>query len=282
MFFLITPEASLPPLHTHEPQAPPELRREESSPYWRSVLAAPGVLRFAAPSAAAAQQVPTAQLPVVFSPKGIAGTLLSSLASGFNGKVVLEGASPVGDKLGMQAFSEQLTLYDDGLIDYAPGSEPFDDEGIPTRRTPLVLHGVVTSFLYDLYTASRAGTETTGNASRSLASLPSPSSHTLWMEPGAATLDDMLADIKEGILVDQVMGAWAGNVLSGEFSGNVHLGYRIENGKLAGRVKNTMVAGNVFQALSNIAAIGEELYWVGGSLRLPYLYLPALGVASKQ
>ena len=61
MFFLIAPEASLPPLHTHEPQAPPELRREESSPYWRSVLAAPGALRFAAPSAAAAQQVPTAQ-----------------------------------------------------------------------------------------------------------------------------------------------------------------------------------------------------------------------------
>ena len=225
--------------------------------------------------------VPTAQLPVIFTPKGMANTLLDSLASGFNGKNVLEGASPVGDKLGQKAFSSQLTMYDDGLIDYAPGSAPFDDEGISTRRTTLVAEGVISAFLYDLHTAERAGTQTTGNAGRSLSSLPSPSSHTLWVEPGTATLEEMLADIKEGVLVDQVMGAWAGNVLAGEFSGNIHLGYRIENGELVGRVKDTMIAGNVFQALGNIAALGKELHWVGGSLRLPYIYLPALGVASR-
>jgi len=225
--------------------------------------------------------VPTAQLPVIFSPKGMAGTLLNSLATGFNGKIVLQGASPVGDKLGEKAFSDRLTMYDDGLIDFAPGSTPFDDEGIPTRKTALVREGVVSSFLYDLYTASLADTETTGNAGRSLASLPSPASHTLWIEPGEATLDEMLGDIKEGLLIDQVMGAWAGNVLAGEFSGNVHLGYRIENGQLVGRVKDTMISGNVFQALGDIAAMSKDLHWVGGSLRLPYIYLPALGVASK-
>jgi PmbA protein len=101
------------------------------------------------------------------------------------------------------------------------------------------------------------------------------------MEPGEATLPDMLADIKQGLYVDQVMGAWAGNALAGEFSGNVHLGYRIENGEIVGRVKDTMVAGNVFQALGDVAALGRELHWVGGSLRLPYLYLRSLGVASK-
>jgi PmbA protein len=225
--------------------------------------------------------VPTAQLPVILTPKGAAGALLESLASGFNAKMVLEGASPVGDKLGKQAFSPKLTLYDDGLIDFATPSAPFDDEGSPTQRTTLVRAGVVESFLYDLRTAALAGAQTTGNGSRSLGSLPAPAHHTLWVEPGQATLEEMLADIKEGLLVDQTMGAWAGNTLAGEFSGNVHLGYRIENGELVGRVKDTMVAGNVFQALGDIAAVGKELFWVGGSLRLPYLYLPALGVASK-
>jgi PmbA protein len=225
--------------------------------------------------------VSTGQLPVIFTPKGIAGTLLNSLASGFNGKTVLEGASPVGDKLGQRVFSDRLTLYDDGLIDYGPGSEPFDDEGTPTRKTALVAEGVISSFIYDLYTAARAGTQTTGNAGRGLASLPSPAAHTLTMEPGSASLQEMMADIREGLLVDQVMGAWAGNVLAGEFSGNVHLGYRIQNGKVAGRVKDTMVAGNVFQVLAEVAGVGRELHWVGGSLRLPYLYLPAVGVASK-
>jgi PmbA protein len=226
-------------------------------------------------------KVPTAQLPVILSPKGAGSTLIESLASGFNGKIVLQGASPVGDKLGKKAFSEKLTLYDDGLLDYAAGSAPFDDEGVPTRRTALVTEGVVTAFIYDLFTAYLAGTQSTGNAERSLSSLPSPSLHTVWMAPGDASLEDMLADIQEGLLVDQVMGAWAGNILAGEFSGNVHLGYRIEKGQIVGRVKDTMIAGNVFQALGNIAAIGRELYPVGGGLRLPYIYLPALGVASK-
>jgi len=225
--------------------------------------------------------VPTGQLPVILTPKAAAGTLIESLDSGFNGKVVLEGASPVGDKLGRRAFSERLTLYDDGLVEDGPGSAPFDDEGTATRRTTLIDAGVVNAFLYDLNTAARAGAQTTGNANRGLASLPAPGSHCIWMQPGDATLEEMLGDIREGLLVDQTMGAWAGNTLAGEFSGNVHLGYRIEKGELVGRVKDTMVAGNVFQALSDIAAIGKELHPVGGSLRLPYLYLPALGVASK-
>ena len=225
--------------------------------------------------------IPTAQLPVILSPKGAAGTLLNALASGFNGKMVLEGASPVGNKLGQRAFSPRLTLYDDGLIEYGPASAPFDDEGSPTQRTALIQAGVVSAFIYDLQTAALAGAQTTGNASRSLHSLPSPALHTPWIEPGEASLEEMVADIEDGLLVDQVMGAWAGNVLAGEFAGNVHLGFRIENGRLVGRVKDTMVAGNVFQALSDIAAIGKELHWVGGAMQLPYLYLPALGVASK-
>ena len=225
--------------------------------------------------------VPTATLPVIFTPKGTAGTLLGALASGFNGKIVMEGASPVGDKLGQRAFSDRLTLWDDGLIDYGLGSAPFDAEGVATRRTALIQAGVVHAFLYDLNVAALAGAQSTGNASRSLASLPSPGSHTLCAQPGDATLEEMLGDIREGLLVDQTMGAWAGNTLAGEFSGNVHLGYRIENGEIVGRVKDTMVAGNVFQALSDIAGLSKDLFWVGGSLRLPYLYLPALGVASK-
>lgn len=227
-------------------------------------------------------RVPTAQLPVILSPKGAAGTIISALASGFNGKVVLQGASPVGDKLGQKVFSEKFSLYDDGTLDNAVSSAPFDDEGVPTRRTTLVEAGVVGAFVYDLHTAALAGAESTGNAQRSLGSLPSPGLHSIMVAPGDAALEELLADIEEGLLVDQVMGAWAGNTLAGEFSGNVHLGYRVERGEIVGRVKDTMVAGNVFQALGTIAGLGKDLHWVGGSLALPYIFLPALGVASRE
>ncbi len=92
----------------------------------------------------------------------------------------------------------------------------------------------------------------------------------------------MVSGVKEGVLVDQVMGAWAGNILSGDFSANIHLGYKIENGQIVGRVKDTMVAGNVFEVFKNsVEAIGKESSWVGGSLKLPALLLSSISVSSK-
>ncbi len=225
--------------------------------------------------------LPTGQMPVIFTPKGIAGTLLGSLQRALNGRVVLQGASPLGDKLGEQVFDERLSLYDDGRIDYAVPSAPCDDEGVATRRTALIEKGVVGAFYYDLQTAGLAGVESTGNAGRGLGSLPSPVLNALIFAEGDMSYEEMVEDIEEGLLVDQTMGAWAGNVLAGEFSGNVHLGYKVEKGELVGRVKDSMVAGNVFSALADLAAVGDEAVWLGGSLKVPYLYFRSLGVASK-
>jgi len=226
--------------------------------------------------------ITTGQMPVVFTPKSFALTMLESLRLGFNGKMVLEGASPLAGKLGEQMFDPRLCLYDDGLVAGSTASAPFDDEGVPTRRTVLIGQGRVQGFLYDLQTAGKAGTRSTGNATRSLSSLPNPGTHAWLIEPGDASLDEMLSGINEGLLVDQTMGAWAGNLIGGEFSGNVHLGYKIEKGELVGRVKDTMVTGNVYIALKDgLEAIGDTAYWVGGSLRVPHLMFKSLSVASK-
>jgi len=226
-------------------------------------------------------RVPTRSMPVIFTPKGFSNTLAMSLQMAFNGKLVWQGASPLRGRLGERVFDPKLTLCDDGQLPFGVASAPFDDEGVPTRRTMLVDRGVVSHFFYDLQTAALAGTESTGNAHRELGSLPGPSPHAWIISPGNTPFAEMLANIKEGLLVDQVMGAWSGNVLGGEFSGNVHLGFKIENGELVGRVKDTMIAGNVFTALAEVASIGDTSYWVGGSLHVPHLCLPALGVASK-
>lgn len=224
--------------------------------------------------------VPTRPMPVIFTPKGVAMALIQPLKLALSGKVVYQGASPLGDKLGQIVADARFSLYDDGTIDWAAASTPFDDEGTPCRRTPLIESGRVCNFYYDLQTAGMAGKASTGNGFRALESLPTPTPTSFLIATGDASLEDMLADIKEGLLVDQTMGAWSGNLLSGEFSGNVHLGYRIENGRLVGRVKDTMVAGNIFQALQGLAGIGREAEWVG-DVYTPALYFKSLGVASK-
>jgi PmbA protein len=91
----------------------------------------------------------------------------------------------------------------------------------------------------------------------------------------------MVADIKEGLVVEYLMGAGQGNTLGGDFSGNVLLGYKIENGKIVGRVKDTMVAGNVYKVLNRVAAIGSETVWVGGMLQTPPIYFSSVSVSGK-
>lgn len=226
--------------------------------------------------------ISTKSMPVLFSPKGVAGTLVLPLQAALNGKTVLQGASALGDKLGQEAFDRRLSIFDDGTIDFAPRSGVCDDEGVPTRRTPLVQDGVLKSFYYDLQTAGLARRESTGNGFRSLYSMPGPSLASLVFANGSVPFEKMMRGIKEGLLVDQVMGAWAGNILSGDFSANVHLGYKIENGQVVGRVKDTMVAGNVFEAFKNsLEALGAEPVWVGGSIKVPAILLSSASVSSK-
>ena len=223
---------------------------------------------------------PGGKLPVVFTADGFAALLLP-LISAFNGKTVLEGASPVGGKLGKTVFDKQFSLYDDPTISYRPGSRPCDDEGVPSQRTALIEKGVVKNFYYDLQTAARAGKKSTGNGGRGRGGLPGPATSALVITPSQTTFDEMVADIKEGLVIEQLMGAEQGNILGGDFSGNILLGYRVENGRITGRVKDTMVSGNVYKILKEIAAIGSEAKWVGGFLQTPPFYLTGLSVSSK-
>ena len=225
-------------------------------------------------------EVSTGTLPVIFTPRGLASALIPPLMAAFNGKTVLQGASPVGNRLGQPVFDDKLSLWDDPLVAYRPSSRPADDEGIPSQRTPLIKAGVVSHFFYDLQTAALAHTQSTGNGGRGHG-LPTPTPSAFVIATGNATFDEMVSDIKEGLVIEQLMGAEQGNILGGDFSGNVLLGYKVESGKIVGRVKNTMVSGNVYQVLKEIAALGSEARWVDGFLHTPPIYCPRLSVASK-
>ena len=180
-----------------------------------------------------------------------------------------------------QVFDKNINLWDDSTEAFRPSSRPCDDEGIVSQRTQLIKNGTVNSFLYDLQTAALSGTNSTGNGRRRQGGLPGPSSTAFVFAPGNTTFQEMVQDIKEGLVVEQLMGASQGNVLGGDFSGNVILGYKIENGEIKGRVKNTMVTGNIYEILNNIVAIGSDSRWVSSSLKTPSFYFADVSVASK-
>ncbi len=224
--------------------------------------------------------IDTRSMPVIFTPKGFGMTFDLPVQIAFNGKEVLQGASSMSNKLGVQEFDPRLSVYDDGTLDYFAGSQPVDDEGIPTSRTPLVEKGVVTGFIYDLQTGARAGKPSTGNGHRGLSSLPSPSYSSFVIEPGDASLEDMIKGIEYGLLVDQTLGAWTGNVRGGDVSGNVHFGLKIEKGEIIGRVKDVMVAGNTFAAMKHLGSIENKAHPIGG-VKLPHILFNSLSVAAR-
>jgi PmbA protein len=217
-------------------------------------------------------------LPVIFTSTGVASALINPLMVAFNGRTVLEGASPISNRLGEPIFDSKLNLHDDATINYRPSSHPFDDEGVTSKRTPLIEAGIPINYLYDLQTAALADTQSTGNGKRHGSRLPSPSPNAFAIQPGDVSFDNMLADIREGLVIEYLMGASQGNILGGDFSGNVLLGYKVENGKIVGRVKDTMVSGNIYQVLNNIIAIGSDTKWVGSFLNSPSIYCSSLSV----
>ncbi len=219
------------------------------------------------------------RMPVLFTPNG-AEALLLPVRQALSGKTVLQGISPLGGRLGEALFAAQLTVVDEPLLDGRVGSRPVDDEGVPSRRLPLIERGVVRAFVYDLETAGRAGTRSTGHGSRSVFGKPSIAFSNLVIEAGAADEAALLGELRDGLVIDELIGVGQGNVISGAFSHPVALAYRVENGEITGRVKDAAVAGNAYDLLKRVT-VGRDVRWIGGSRQVPPLLLDGVSVAGR-
>lgn len=224
--------------------------------------------------------ITSGSFPVFFTPRAAASTLGSLFDTILSGQAVVQKASPLMDKVGEKVFDERLTLFEDPTL--GPSACEFDDEGTPTSPNTLIENGVVNGFYWDRRWAARAGLQSTGNGFRGGLSRPGPDLVNLCVNPGSTSTADLIAGVKEGLIVEQVLGAGQSNQLAGEFSVNLDLGYKIENGEIVGRVKNTMVAGSIFEAFDHLVDFSQERDWVGGGALLPSMLFGKLGVSARQ
>ena len=233
---------------------------------------------------------PDGALPVIFTPAGLAAVVLP-LEQALSGKTVLQGSSPLAGKVGEKLFDERLSIVDDPLTPGRPASRPVDDECVPSRSTGLVEHGTVGRFVYDLETAARAKTQSTGNGRRGVFGKPHIGyTNVLFrMTDGVgarhgvqtdALGGGLIADIADGLIVDDLIGVGQGNVISGAFSHPVGLAYRVQRGEITGRVKDAAVAGNVYDLLKRIGGFGSDGRWLG-SRWSPSMLLDGVSVASR-
>jgi PmbA protein len=152
---------------------------------------------------------------------------------------------------------------------------------VPSRRLPLVERGEVRAFVYDLETAARAGTASTGHGRRGTFGKPGISFSNLVMREGAAAEAALLREVGHGLVVEDLIGVGQGNVISGAFSHPVALAYRVDGGEITGRVKDAAVAGNAYELLKRIRMVGRDGKWIGGSRLVPPIVLDAVNVARR-
>jgi PmbA protein len=210
------------------------------------------------------------RLTVVLEPR-LAASIVGLLGSTLTGERVLKGRSPFADRVGDAIAAPRLTLIDDPTDHRSFGAETFDGEGLACRRNPLVVDGVLQGFLYDSASGRRAGHPSTGSAVRGIRSTPSVGCQALSVAPGEGTLDELVASVGTGVLVQSITGWHSGvNAVSGDVSVGVE-GLMIRDGQLAEPVREVTIASTLQRMLLDLVAVGADVEWLPGGSACPTL-----------
>ncbi|HVM12870.1 MAG TPA: TldD/PmbA family protein [Egibacteraceae bacterium] len=211
---------------------------------------------------------PSARLPIILDPFTTAA-LLGVFAGGLVAEAVQKGRSLFADKVGDRLGGDHLTLVDDGRLLDGLAAAPWDGEGVPTGRTPLIEAGVLTGFLHNTHSAAREGVASTGNASRAgFKSPPGVGPTNLFLQPGPDRPETLLTRAGIAFYCQQIMGVHSGaNPITGDVSVGA-AGLMVRDGAFAEPVREASIAGSIPLMLAGIAAVGADLRFLpmGGGM----------------
>lgn len=192
----------------------------------------------------------TGLYPVLFDPR-VSGSLLGHLAGAINGAAIVQEASFLKEKLNKAVFNKGITITDDPTLPRLSGSRPFDGEGTACQPLNLVENGQLLHWLLDSRCARKLGfAASNGRASRSGSGTVRPGTSNLFLHAGPHSPEELRHDIKEGVLVTELMGN-AINMLTGDYSRGGS-GFMIRNGEIAEPVSGITVAGNLLDMFARL------------------------------
>jgi PmbA protein len=224
-----------------------------------------------------ARKIETREVPVVFDPD-TAASLVRHLAGAVSGNALYKGMSFLTGRLGQRIAPPVVSVQDDGTLPGALGSKPFDGEGVATRRTAVIEGGVLSSYLFDTYSARKMQSRSTGNAARSVADAPHVSANNLFLAAGDTPPEDIIRSVASGLYVTELMG-FGVNPTTGDYSRGAS-GLWIEHGELAYPVSEITIAGNLLQMFQDIEAVGNDLV-LRHSIAAPTIKIGKLTVAGS-
>ncbi|MEO8876346.1 MAG: metallopeptidase TldD-related protein, partial [Polyangiaceae bacterium] len=200
--------------------------------------------------------VATCEAPVVFDPDA-ARSILGFLAECISGGSIWRKSSYLLDREGTRVASDLVTVSDDPFIVRAPGSRPFDGEGVASRKNVVVEKGILKTYLCDSYSARKLKRETTGNASRGSGGGVGVGTTNFVLSAGTDSNEAIIKGTKSGLYVNEMMG-FGFNAVTGDFSRGAS-GFWIENGELTYPVSEVTISLNIDDLWKSIDAVGSDL-----------------------
>jgi PmbA protein len=195
------------------------------------------------------RKIRSQSVPVVYD-RRIASSLLGHLISAVLGSAIARKSSFLQNRLGELVFPETVDVMDDPHLVRGLSSRPFDGEGLAGQPLKIIENGRLASWLLDLRSARQLGLKPTGHAARGMSNPPSPSSSNVYMVKGKSDPRALIADIKSGVYVTELIGMGV-NMVTGDYSRGAS-GFWIENGEIAYPVSEITVAGNLKDMFSNL------------------------------
>jgi PmbA protein len=227
--------------------------------------------------------IPTQKMKVLLTEDSIGEVVMWRIESGVSGRSLVEHITPLENRVGEKICDERITITENPRLRNFVGSRPFDDEGVPTQEFPIIEKGVFRNFVFDLNTAKKLGTASTGNGYKTTfwgGDISTPVTAYLRQpvfETGDLTCDEMVSQMDEGIVLGLANGAHSGNIPAGFFSVNVGFGLYVKDGVIQGRAGDAMISGNIYDLLQNLHSVSKEVNWKG----LPCLLFNDVSVAGE-
>lgn len=213
-----------------------------------------------------AEPAPAGRFMVVLSSKAGGTIVHEACGHGLEGDFVRNSLSVFAERAGQVVASPLVTVVDDGTLPNRRGSSKLDDEGTPARRNVLIEAGVLRGYMHDLASAREAGEAPTGNGRReSFRHIPIPRMTNTFVSPGRTPPAEIIASVKDGILVSD-MGGGQVDIVGGDFVFKITEGYLIEDGKIGRAVRGATLIGNGPQVLLSVDMVGGDLeYFAPGT-----------------
>jgi PmbA protein len=222
------------------------------------------------------RKVETQKATVVFDPR-VASSLIGHLIGSINGASIARKTSFLKDRLGQQLFDSSVSIIDDPLRVRGLRSQPFDAEGVAVKPMAFIDKGVLTSWLLDSSTAKELGLATNGRAHRGVSSSPSPGAYNLHMAAGKLSPAELIADIKSGFYITDLIGSGV-NGVTGDYSRGAG-GFWIENGQISYAVSEVTIAGHLLE-MFKVMTPANDLKFVHG-VNAPTIRVEGLTIAGR-